>query len=166
MKLRLSAAVLASLGALVAFGLFAGPAAAQTVTGSSFRVSSASVSYSVDVQLKEKSGVKVVPSVTPDGEGKFTFRDIPEGEYSLTLVLHEEADTLGATPGPEVKKYRLTLTGGSGRPLTKDFDLKAAKPLPSTIKKLPGRPKFPVITLVKGRRFEGGSSLEGVIAER
>lgn len=84
----------------------------------------------VGVELRERSGGKVVARATTDAEGKFAFPDVPEGEYTLALTLLERLD---------VQKCRLILTEARGGPLKKDFDFNAVKPLPSALKKLPGK---------------------------
>lgn len=148
-----------SAAALVAFGFF-GLFGAEPVTqiAASLAVKSGDSVKGVGVELRKKSSGEVVARATTDAEGKFSFPNVPEGEYTLALTLPER---------PGVKKCRLALSASRGGPLKKDFDFKAVKPSPSAIKKLPGKPKPGEITLTRSTiDFEGGGAVAGVITVR
>jgi hypothetical protein len=145
--------------ALVAFGFF-GLFGTESVThlAASLVVKSGDSVRGVGVELRKKSTEEVVARATTDADGKFSFPDVPEGEYTLALTLPEK---------PGVKKCRLTLSAGRGGQLKKDFDFKAVKPSPSGINKLPGKPKPGEITLTRSTiDFEGGGAVAGVITVR
>jgi hypothetical protein len=163
MKHKLSAAVFASLCVLVACGLLAVPATAKTVTSASFGLNAGDVANGVDVQLKEESGDRVVASATTDAAGKFTFPDLPDGKYRLTLTFPGKQDTSGDTPKPTVRTFLLTVTGVRGEPLKKDLDLKAEQPMSTILKKLPGKRTPPTITLKRGSQLSRQYTVAGII---
>jgi hypothetical protein len=78
---------------LIAFGLFGlFSTQAVTQTAASLVVKSGDAVKDVGVELRERSGGKVVARATTDAEGKFAFPDVPEGEYTLALTLYERPD--------------------------------------------------------------------------
>jgi hypothetical protein len=160
MKMKLSVAV---FGALVACALFAVPATAKPVTSASFGVNPGDVAQGVGAQLREESGGRVIASATTDADGKFTFPDLPDGKYKLTLTFPGKQDMSGDTPQPTIRTFRLTVSEVRGAPLKKDLDLKAEQPLPSTLKKLPGKRSPPTVTLKRGSQLSRQYTVAGII---
>lgn len=97
MKSILSAAASA---ALVAFGLFG--AQAVTQTAASLVEKSGDAVRGVEVELREKSGGKVVGRATTDADGKFAFRDVPRRRIHARAEPRREGGRHFQAEGQEV----------------------------------------------------------------